>query len=175
MINFITFELEHSWNFITACMPTKLSLFGINCCSFVCIVNDKHQNLLIFTHFNWREIKKDVLMKNAFLVVHAVMTVAIIAEKIVAHTHSGVFPAILSYLQTWESIYCLKNCQIGVNKNWNSSMKSCQPSLFILYADGLSNVNRLTDWSNWSWKRRQVKSVTYSFKLQVFFTRKGNF
>lgn len=35
-------------------------------------------------------------MNDAFLEVHAVMKVAIIAENIVAHAHSGFFPAMLS-------------------------------------------------------------------------------
>lgn len=45
-------------------------------------------------------------MKNAFLVVHAVMKVAIITEKVVAHTHSGFFPAMLSTF-TPKRIYLL--------------------------------------------------------------------
>lgn len=53
-------------------------------------------------------------------------------KKIVAHTHSEFFPAMAFYLQTWESIYCLKkNCQLEIRIQIfkNSSMKNAKTVL----------------------------------------------
>lgn len=67
------------------------------------LCNDEHKILHTFTHFLWiieeRFRKICFKMNYAFLAVHTVMKVAIIAKNIVAHTHSGFFLAMLSHLQ----------------------------------------------------------------------------
>lgn len=78
-----------------------------------------------------------------FLVGHAVMKVSNHCRKNCGSYTFWGFSCNTFYLQTCESIYCLKNRQLGVNKNWNSSMKSCQPSLLILYM--LMDFQMLTD------------------------------
>lgn len=94
-------------------------------------------------------------------------------KKIVAHTHSGFFLAMLFILKTENKFIIIKkNCQLKIRlwklkieiPAWKGEERSCQPSLLMTFK--CYKTYRLHEVYDYG-KRRQVKSVTNSFTLHL--------